>query len=437
MGRNLRGGGRGRASCFVTGHWALELVAPVWENPPVRPPDVRYAATTDGTEIAYLDFGQGEPIVWIPGLIGNIEICWEQEMFRRFMLHQADHARMLPFDKRGIGQSGEVGVLPTLEDRLADVAAVLNAAGVERAHLHGVSEGALIAAHFAASHPERVQRLVLGNMVPGPGRFNEYGDRVVQIFEYVAGRMLDDWGRDGAELVHWFMRSQVGNADVEAWAARFARFTASPAMMRRQIESLSQVPSPPLEHIRAPTLVFGTTDDPFVPAAVNRRTADLIPGARYAEIDGADHYYFLGPLWRESCDLALEFMLDRSLVARPTSMLATVLFTDLVASTSQARDAGDGAWRETVDSHNRIGRELVREAEGVYVKSTGDGLLAYFSTPSAGILCARRSRGCARHHRAPDARWPPHRRNQSARRRRSVGDRGERGSACHVCGGRR
>jgi class 3 adenylate cyclase len=95
-------------------------------------------------------------------------------------------------------------------------------------------------------------------------------------------------------------------------------------------------------------------------------------------------------LWRESCDLALEFMLDRSLVARPTSMLATVLFTDLVASTSQARDAGDGAWRETVDSHNRIGRELVREAEGVYVKSTGDGLLAYFSTPSAAILCARR-----------------------------------------------
>jgi len=342
----------------------------------------------DGTAIAYLDFGEGEPIVWVPGLIGNIEICWEQELFRRFMLHQAEHARMLPFDKRGVGQSGGVVHL-SLEERMFDIAAVLNAAGIERAHLHGVSEGALIAAHFAAAYPDRVQRLVLGNM-PGVGREDEYDDRLVRIMEYVSGRMLDDWGRDGAELVHWFIRSQVGSADVEAWAARFARFTASPAMMRRQVESLSQLPQPPLGDIRAPTLVLGTTDDPFVPSAISRRTAELIPGARYAEIEGADHYYFLGPSWRESCDLALEFMLDRSLVARPTSVLATVLFTDLVASTSRARDAGDGAWRETVDSHNRIGREVVAGADGVYVKSTGDGLLAYFSTPSAAILCAHR-----------------------------------------------
>lgn len=353
-------------------------------------PEVQFAKSDDGLNIAYQRFGSGPDLVWVPGLVSNIEIGWEHEVYRRAMLHVADHCTMLHFDKRGIGCSDRWDHDPTLEIRIRDIVAVMNAAGVERAHVGGVSEGGLMAAQFAVQHPERVDRLVLANPLAGVDRLNEY--EVADLQHSMAGlsEVVDTWGRDGNPMVDWFVPSQSGNADFVAFIARYQRLSGAKADIIRQVANTSQLATPEYDKIQAPTMVVGCSGDRLVPVYLTRRTAELIPGSVYVEIDNIDHYYFGGGGWREVMDPALEFILQRPLSSSARSQFATVLFTDIVSSTERSRSVGDDRWRVAIDGHNRTAQQIIADLGGTYVKSTGDGLLAHFPLPSGAAAAAVR-----------------------------------------------
>ncbi len=353
-------------------------------------PEIQYARADDGLNIAYQRFGSGPDLVWVPGLVSNVEISWDSELFRRAMLHTADHVTMLHFDKRGIGCSDRWDDEPTLEMRIRDILAVMDAAGIERAHVGGVSEGGLMAAQFAIRHPERVDRLMLANALPGLDRMGEFDPADFANSLTALSELVDNWGRDGNPMVDWFVTSQSGNADFVAFAARFQRQSGGKSDIVRQIDNMMRLATPDYAEIQTPTLVVACSGDPLVPAYLTQRTAELIPGATFLEIDNEDHFYFAGSGWRDVIDPGLEFLLERPLVSQGRSQFATVLFTDIVGSTAQSRAAGDDRWRDAIDGHNRTAQQIIEATGGTYVKSTGDGLLAHFPLPSAAANAAVR-----------------------------------------------
>jgi pimeloyl-ACP methyl ester carboxylesterase len=281
------------------------VILPDWSTlARMEVPEIRYAKSGD-FNIAYQRFGSGPDVVSIPPLISNVEIMWEHEVFRRFLELRADRTRVLHFDKRGVGMSDRVTQAPTLEERIGDILAVMDAEGVERAGILGVSEGALMAQHFAATHPERVDRLVLVNAVPGLAALAElpaYSDEPLPPLEEVLGRfirLIETWGREPEYMAEWFIPSQCRSASFLRWLGRFQRQSASPADLQRQIENVAtlSIPKERLTEIRAKTLVMHVKGDRVQPVAVGRYLAAHIPGAELMEIDGADHFCFTMPNW--------------------------------------------------------------------------------------------------------------------------------------------
>jgi class 3 adenylate cyclase len=307
----------------------------------------------------------------------------------------AQHVRMLHFDKRGIGISDRFEQHPTLEQRIGDINAVMDAEGIERASVMGLSEGGLMAQLFAAMHPERVDRLVLINSLPGASAWRhlgQYSERPLPSFEEQVARVLqliETWGRDPTFLAEWFMPSQRENASFLRWLARYQRQTASPADFRRQVESLRSLDATDsLASIKAPTRVIHIAGDRVVPVAAGRFLAARIPGADYVEIEGGDHFCWVMPHWRKIVDTYLEFVIGRLPGSRSERRFATVLFTDIVGSTERAGTIGDDAWRLTLESHDRIAWKTIDGHRGSVVKSTGDGLLVTFGSPSDAVACA-------------------------------------------------
>jgi class 3 adenylate cyclase len=357
-------------------------------------PDIRFTKSGD-VNIAYQRWGVGPDVVVIPPLISNVEIMWENELWRRVLEFTGQHVRILQFDKRGIGMSDRFEHHPTLEQRIGDISAVMDAEGMARASLMGLSEGGLMAQLFAAMHPERVDRLVLINSLPGPSTWSQlgqYSDTPVPTLEEQVAKIMqlvETWGRDPAFLVEWFMPSQRENVSFLRWVARYQRQTASPADFRRQVESVVSLDAIDyLASIKAPTRVIQIDGDRAVPVAAGRLLAANIPGAGYVEIEGEDHFCWIMPHWRKVVDSWLEFVIGGTPCARRERQFATVLFTDIVASTERARTVGDDDWRLTLESHDRISWKTIDAHRGRVVKSTGDGLLVTFGSPSAAIACA-------------------------------------------------
>jgi class 3 adenylate cyclase/pimeloyl-ACP methyl ester carboxylesterase len=305
---------------------------------------------------------------------------------------------ILEFDKRGIGSSDRFTRHPTLEERIGDITAVMDAEGIERASLLGFSEGGLMSQLFAVRHPERVDRLVLVNSAFGLSAVPElraYSDEPIdpeKEFEERFGRLwhvAETWGRDPQALVDLFCPSQSGNPAFVRWAGRLQRQTASPADFQRQLESIVGLDANDrLADINAPTLVINVTGDRLIHPVSGRYLADKIPGARFVECSGEDHFCWIMPNWREVMDCWLEFVTGAAPVAPSQRRFATVLFTDIVGSTTQAASAGDAAWRTTMEAHDRVAWQAVGAHGGKLVKNTGDGLLLTFESPSAAIACA-------------------------------------------------
>jgi class 3 adenylate cyclase/dienelactone hydrolase len=358
------------------------------ETAAVDVPEICFA-DAGGVSIAWQQFGSGPDVIAIPPLMSNIELTWEHEYYRRFFDYIARHVRITAFDKRGIGLSDKFHEAPTLEQRTMDILAVMDAARLDRPSVVGASEGGLMAQLFAAQHPERVDRLVLLNTNPGrAGMLAVHRDpdgsldrlkRLADIFD----TLIAKWGTDPQYSVDLFCPSNSNNAAFVRWYGRLERQSASHTDIRRQVDSIVHLDAGPfLAQITAPTLVVHATGDPVIPVAGGRYIAERIPDARFVEVPGDDHFVEATPHWQEFTDTWLEFVTGSRPLHQTERRLMTVVFTDIVDSTSQTEAVGDGRWRRLLDSHDRIAWEIIDRHRGTIVKSTGDGVLARFDAPS-------------------------------------------------------
>lgn len=368
---------------------------PGWHTRPVKSPPVRFATTTDGVRIAYTVWGDGPTFVIAPPIISNVELAWEHDQNRRVFERMGRHVTAIAFDKRGIGMSDRFDQPPTNEHRITDFLAVMDAEGIEKANISGISEGGAMAQLLAVAHPDRVDRLVISNSSAPPDhrdRVRELADGPLLSFESFMARWNDvilHWGEADSPAVPWIMPSMANDPVYREWFARFQRHSATQAGFRRQLESIALLDTTGVpEQIQAPTLVTHTTGDQVLNAAHGRTLAELIPGATYVEFPGPDHFFWIAPNWRDILDEHLRFVIGGPVGAMVQRSFATVLFTDLVGSTAAASSVGDARWSETLDQHDRLASRVVAAHSGRLVKSTGDGMLATFPSPSLAVMAA-------------------------------------------------
>jgi class 3 adenylate cyclase/alpha-beta hydrolase superfamily lysophospholipase len=352
-------------------------------------PETRYARSGD-VSIAYQCFGAGPPdLIWVSGVISNVEYQWAEPRFASYLRRLGALARVIRFDKRGTGLSDGVGGVPTLEQRMDDVRAVLDAAGSERAILLGAVEGSPIAILFAATYPERTLALIL------------YGSYVKTVWapDFPWAPRFEDWMKAIDEAARgWGTRSYCdetiaklapsGDEDFRRFWSAYMRFGASPAAatalmrMNMQIDVREVLPT-----IHVPTLVLHRRDDPMVDVNQSRYLAERISSAQYVELEGVDQVPFIGDAEAILAEVE-SFVAGVRDSAQPDRMLATVLFTDIVDSTRRAAELGDDRWRKLLDQHRAVVRGLLARFRGTEIDTAGDGFLATFDGPARAVECA-------------------------------------------------
>ncbi|MEO8968980.1 MAG: adenylate/guanylate cyclase domain-containing protein [Solirubrobacteraceae bacterium] len=366
-------------------------------------PDTHYVERPDGVAIAYQVLGDGPvDLVLVPGYISHLDLQWTDPGFSRFLSRMASFSRLVLYDKPGIGLSDSLPYIPTVEERAADIAIVSRAAGFERSALLGFSEGGSACALYAATHPDRVTSLVLyGSFAKGRvtrEELAELGSRIgatltFEQYETTVERALEvyeHWGEGRSRDI--FAPSQKSEVQRRFWAV-FERAAASPARARAIGEAALAVDvTAALPLIQAPTLVLHRTGD-ALPVDTGRHMASEIPGARFVELPGVDHAFWLGD-FDPIVDEIEQFLTGSCRVAPTERVLATVVFTDIVDSTARAAELGDAAWRRLLEDLDRAVREEVHAFGGRVVKSTGDGHLITFDGPARAVRCAQAA--CAR-----------------------------------------
>jgi pimeloyl-ACP methyl ester carboxylesterase len=346
-------------------------------------PSTRYAKSGN-VHVAYQVFGRGEiDLVFFPGFVSNIETYWEEPSFAHWLNKLAGFARVITFDKRGTGLSDRVESLPTMDERMDDVRAVMDAAGSQKAAVFGLSEGGSLAILFAAHYPERCRALVLWGAFAKFSSWFATPEKLERFFEYVE----KDWGT-GANLNAW-APSKKDDPVFRAWFARRERTAASPAaaIALMRMNSMIEI-SGILPYVHVPTLVIHRTQDPVVNVEGGRQLAKSIPNARLLEVPGIDHLPYLGDDSDQLIDEVAEFLTGVKPATGGDRILATVLLTDIVDSTKRAEAMGDRRWRELLDAHNAIIRRELTRFRGVEVNTTGDGFLATFDGPGRAIHCS-------------------------------------------------
>jgi pimeloyl-ACP methyl ester carboxylesterase len=318
--------------------------------------------------------------VLVLGFATHLELQWESPAFARFFDRIGSFSRLIIFDKRGTGLSDPVSEVPTLEQRIDDVRAVMDAAGCERAALFGISEGGPMSALLAAAHPARVSALVLYGAM---GRTTEAPDYpwaapADALREAAAEFIVPHWGQQADAMVELFAPSLSGDPQAAEFTARMERLAASPGMVLQIFEMFLDIDvRAVLPAIQVPTLVLHRRGDRVVNWRAGRELAAQIPGARYAELPGIDHLP-----WAGDADAVLgeieEFLTGARSVPEPERVLATVMFTDLVGSTQRAAQLGDARWRELLFAQQAAARREVTRFHGREVKTLGDGCLATF-----------------------------------------------------------
>jgi class 3 adenylate cyclase len=351
-------------------------------------PETKYARSGD-VHIAYQAFGEGPlDLVTSPGWISHMEFQWEQPLLAHFLTRPAQFARTLLFDKRGTGLSDRVAGVPTLEEHMDDIRAVMDAEGSERAALVGHYDSGAHCAMFAATYPERTSALIIvGGYAKGArDETHPYGpDPAVQ--ELVVEAINAEWGK--GTLVPVIAPSMAGDAAFKEWWARYERLAASPGAAASLFQMTTEMDIRDiLPNIQVPTLVVHPRDHPVVPVESARYLAEHIPGARFVELPGTDALPYTPAGGDDVLDEIEEFLTGVRTGPPTDRVLATVLFTDIVDSTKHASDLGDRAWRELLDRHDTAVRRQLDRYRGTEVKTVGDGFLATFDGPARAIQCA-------------------------------------------------
>jgi class 3 adenylate cyclase len=355
----------------------------------VNLPETRYAKSGD-VHLAYQVIGEGAlDLVYVPGFASNIEEAWDEPHYRRFLERLASFSRLILFDKRGTGLSDPVPIadLPTLEQRMDDLRAVMDAAGSDRAAVLGHSEGGVMSVLFAATYPERTIALItLGTFAkriwspdypwaPTPeAREREYED-----LERTWGKEVD---------IGYYAPSMTGDAAYAEWFARYFRRSASPqaalALMRMNTQAdIREV----LPAVRVPTLIMNRIGDRDVLVEEARYIAARIPGAKLVELPGEDHSAWTGET-EPMLDEIEEFLTGVRRGPDHDRVLVTVLFTDIVGSTERAAQVGDRAWTDLVERHHAAIRRELDRFRGREIDTAGDGFLATFDGPARAVRCA-------------------------------------------------
>jgi class 3 adenylate cyclase/pimeloyl-ACP methyl ester carboxylesterase len=356
--------------------------------------ETRYARSGD-VSIAYQVTGDGPfDVVHVPGFVSHVELAWDVPGMAASNRRLSSVCRLIRFDKRGTGMSDRVSGVPTLETRMDDVRAVMDAVGSERAALIGVSEGGPMSILFAATYPERAWALALCGTFP---RERWAPDYPFGIRDEEARRDDEEiersWGTPEDAMATAQELAPSASADEQQALATMIRQSASPGAalalnrMNHEIDVRNVLPV-----IRVPTLVLNReAEHPFTRQG-SAYLAQHIPGARHLELPGADHAIFAGG-W-ESYAQALEKFLQEAwsdeAIAEPETdrVLATILFTDIVGSTAKAVELGDARWRELLESHHAVVRRLLVRHRGTELDTAGDGFFASFDGPARAIRCA-------------------------------------------------
>lgn len=320
-------------------------------------------------------------LVFVPGFVSHIDNYWTHPRFRVWLERLGSFARVVMFDKRGTGLSDRVSELPAMDERMDDILAVMDAVGMESAAVFGISEGGSLATMFAAHHPERCDALIVYG---GFAKFQHWLDdeELQELFDYAD----TDWGT--GQSLPQFAPSFAEDADLREWWGRFERLGADPGAAMKLMAMNSRIDvSEVLPSIHVPALIVHRRGDTTISFAGAEELAEGIPGARLVELDGVDHIPFVGDNALETVDEIEEFLTGTRTVPEPDRVLATVLFTDIVDSTSAAARMGDERWHHILRAHENVCRQELARHRGTLVKSTGDGILATFDAPARAIKC--------------------------------------------------
>ena len=369
-------------------HFDVIDVKPI-ETPLLRSPETMYARSGD-VNIAYQVIGDAPlDLVFVMGWVSHLEYFWREPNFARFLNRLASFSRLILFDKRGTGLSDRVPIhqLPTLEQRMDDVRAVMDAVGSERAALCGVSEGGPMCSLFAATYPEKTLALVMIGTYAKRIRDEEYpwGPTMEQR-EHFFEVMRDQWG--GPVGIDERAPSLAHDPQFRDWWATYLRSGASPgaAVALTQMNAEIDVRNV-LASIRVPSLVIHRRDDHCLKVEEGRFVAERIPGAKFVELPGNDHLPFVGDQ-DALLDHVEEFLTGVRHSLEPDTVLATVLFTRIVDSKEHAARLGQERWDDLLRRLHSHFRKEIEWFRGREIDMVGDRPLAIFDGPARAIRCA-------------------------------------------------
>jgi class 3 adenylate cyclase len=365
-------------------------VAPIGKDEVVEiPPETRYVAVGDA-QVAYQVVGDGPiDLLYFAGLGTHIDLLWDYPPSVKFYSGLASFSRLILFDRRGTGASDAVphSAIPTWEAWSEDIRAVLDAAGSDRAAIFAELDAGPIALLFAATHPERLQRLILANT---SARFLRDDDYPAGLPAHSVDALVEIVGKTwGTPTV---VRAFRPDADPELirWNTKLLRAAATPrnaaAQYRYILSTLDVRRALPL--IQTPTLVLHRRGHPFFPLEHGRYLASRIHAAQLVELQ-SDETYFSPPGYARVAEEVARFLTGERPPVEIDRVLTTVLFTDIVNSTGHAASLGDRQWRTVLDAHDRTVRGELRRFRGREIKTTGDGFVACFDGPARAIRCAQ------------------------------------------------
>ncbi|MGH8674450.1 MAG: adenylate/guanylate cyclase domain-containing protein [Burkholderiales bacterium] len=352
-------------------------------------PQTKYAKS-GSVSIAYQVFGSGAiDLVMVPGWMSNIDIYWEEPGFVRFFERLARFSRVMLFDKRGTGLSDRVTDTPTLEERMDDVRAVMDAVGSKRAALVGYSEGGPMCALFSVTYPERTEALIMIGAYP----------RIVQAPDYSWGRtpeqqegflndIRDGWG--GPVGIEARIPSKASEPRFRDWWIKFLRNSASPATALALTKANAQIDVRYfLASIRVPTLLIHATGDRTVAVEHSRYMAQQIAGAKLIEMESDDHLLFLTEKGAEIDDVIEDFLTGKREPMDIDRVVCTIMFVDIADSTALLARLGDREWRDVLDGYYGTIRRELAVYRGKEIDTAGDGFFAAFDGPARAIRCGR------------------------------------------------
>ena len=354
----------------------------------MSPGDVRYATSGDGTHLAFEVLGQGPALLYVPPGASHLELKWDEPGYAQWLRRLASFSRLVVMDKRGCGLSDRAADMPTAEQQMEDVGAVLDAAGAARAWLLGALDGGVSCLLYAAHHPDRVCGVIAyASFARGMwsedhpiGFRSEMVDLLTAAVEH----------GDHAAALPLLAPTMAGDAGFEAWLVRYLRSACSPSEVARWLrQQLSLDVRDVLHTVGVPVLVLHRAADRFVPVGMSRDLASRLPNARLVELPGDDYFMWVGDADAVVGEIE-EFVVGTRTAPDHERALATVLFTDIVDSTGLAARVGDARWRALLDRHDGLVAAAAARHRGVVVKTTGDGALMRFDGPARAVRCALR-----------------------------------------------